>query len=323
MKMCRLWVLLCVAMVGGVSPIAAQAAYPDHQIRLIVPYTPGGPADILARVIAQKMTLTLGQSVIIENKPGAGLTIGSDYVARSRPDGYTLLVGAASMLIASTPGRTPAQSLRDFAPISEIGTFPEVVVVNRDLPVHNVAELIAYARARPGQVNFSSSGIGSLTHMAGALFGQMAGLKLTHVPYRGINEALTDVVAGRVQIAFPGAPIGLPLAKSGQVRAIAVTGAQRAASAPDLPTVASEGLPGYDVSPWYGIMAPKGTPPDVIKLWHTEIVKIMQTPEVKQRWLTLGADTVYSKTPEDFETLMQAEATKWARLVKDADIKLE
>jgi tripartite-type tricarboxylate transporter receptor subunit TctC len=322
-KLCRCVVFIILAVAAGLLPVAARAAYPDHQIRLIVPYTPGGPADILARVIAQKMTLALGQSVIIENKPGAGLTIGSDYVARSRPDGYTLLIGAASMLIASTPGRTPEQSLRDFAPISEIGTFPEVVVVNRDLPVHNVAELIAYARSRPGQVNFGSSGIGSLTHMAGALFGQMADLKLVHVPYRGINEALTDVVAGRVQIAFPGAPIGLPLARSGQVRAIAVTGAQRSASAPDLPTVASEGLAGYDVSPWYGVMAPRGTPPAVITLWHTEIVRIMQTPEVKQRWLTLGADTVYSKTPEAFGALMQAEASKWARLVKDAGIKLQ
>ena len=323
MKRRRLSCAALVMLAATILPPAARAAYPDHQIKLVIPYTPGGPADILGRFIAQKMTLALGKPVIVENKPGAGLAVGADYVASSRPDGYTLLEGAASMLIASSPSRTPEQNLHDFVPISLFCAFPEVVVVNRDLPVHNVQELIAYARANPGKLDYGSSGIGSLTHMAGALFVQMAGIDMLHVPYRGINEALTDVMAGRMQAAFPGAPIGLPLDKNGQVRALAVTGAQRTASAPNLPTVAEAGLAGYDVTPWNGVLAPAGTPQAVIALWHDEMVRIMQTDEVKQRWLALGADPIFSKTPQDFETLMRNDVVKWAKLVKDADIKLQ
>jgi tripartite-type tricarboxylate transporter receptor subunit TctC len=313
-----------LAAMGAVAlPGAALAAYPDRQIKLVVPYTAGGPADIIARLLAQRLTGTLGQTVFIENKPGAGLVAGAEYASHARPDGYTLFVGAASMLIASTPGRTPEQNLHDFAPISPIGTFPEVVLANRDLPVTTTAELIAYGKQNPGKLNYGSSGVGSLTHMAGALFAHQAGIDMLHVPYRGINEALTDLIAGRVQLAFPGAPIGLPLARNGQVRAIAFTGAQRSASDPDLPTVAESGLPGYDVSPWYGVLAPARTPADVVTLWHRQIVAVMQTPEMKERLLPLGADPVYSKTPADFEALMRAETDKWAKLVRDAHIQLQ
>jgi tripartite-type tricarboxylate transporter receptor subunit TctC len=323
MKLLRICCLALPILAALGLSVPARAAYPEHQIKLVVPYTPGGPADILGRIIAEKMSAVLGQPVIIENKPGAGLTLGADYAARAKPDGYTLFLGAASMLINSSPGRTPEQNLRDFTAITTIGTFPEVVVVNRELPVTTIPELIAYAKAHPGDLNYSSSGVGSLTHMAGALFTNMAHIDMLHVPYRGINEALTDLLGGRVQAAFPGAPIGLPLAKGGRVRAIAVTGSQRTAIAPDLPTVAESGLPGYDVSPWYGVLAPVGTPPEVIARWHDEIVRIMQTDEIKQRWLTFGADAVYSKTPQDFSTLMQNETLKWAKLVKEAGIKLQ
>jgi tripartite-type tricarboxylate transporter receptor subunit TctC len=302
---------------------AALAAYPDRQVKLVVPYTAGGPADIIARLLAQRLTMKFGKPVFIENHPGAGLAAGADYAARSRPDGYTLFVGAASMLIASTPGRTPEQNLRDFTPISQTGTFPEVLLVNKDLPPKTTKELIDYAKAHPGQVNYGSSGIGSLTHMAGALFAHSAGIDMVHVPYRGINEALTDLIAGRVQAAFPGAPIGLPLARDGQVRALAVTGAERSSSDPDLPTVAESALPGYDVSPWYGVLAPASAPSDVIDLWHAQIADAMQAPDLKQRLLSLGADPVYSKTPADFETLMRAETEKWAKLVQDAHIQLQ
>ena len=305
------------------QPALAQAAWPARPIRIVVPFPPGGSTDLLARRIGEKLAASLGQPVIIENKPGAGLTLGAEYAARAKPDGYTLFLGAASMLINSSPGRTPEQNLHDFTAITTIGTFPEVVVVNRDLPVTTIPELIAYAKAHPGDLNYSSSGVGSLTHMAGALFTNMAKVDMLHVPYRGINEALTDLLGGRVQAAFPGAPIGLPLAKGGRVRAIAVTGSQRTAIAPDLPTVAEAGLPGYDVSPWYGVLAPVGTPPEVIARWHDEVARIMQTDEIKQRWLTLGADAVFSKTPQDFSTLMQNETLKWAKLVKEAGIKLQ
>jgi tripartite-type tricarboxylate transporter receptor subunit TctC len=316
--------LRSVTMLGGaVLSGAAYAEYPDRLMRLVVPYTAGGPADIIARLLAQRLSGTLGQSIVIENRPGAGLVAGANYAAHARPDGYTLFVGAASMLIASTPGRTPEQNLHDFAPISQTGSFPEVVIANLDLPVKTTAELIAYGKQNPGKLSYGSSGIGSLTHMAGALFAHQTGIDMMHVPYRGINEALTDVVAARVQLAFPGAPIGLPLARSGQVRALAFTGAQRSASDPDLPTVAESGLPGYDVTPWYGVLAPARTPPEVIAVWHTQITAAMQMPDMKRHLLSLGADNVFSKTPDSFATLMRAETDKWARLVQDAHIQLQ
>jgi tripartite-type tricarboxylate transporter receptor subunit TctC len=314
--------LSAVALVAAVSlaPFAVQAAYPDHPIKIIVPYTAGGPADILARYFAQFNTI--GQSVTIEYKPGAGLAVGAAYVAASKPDGYTLLVNAGSMYINSVPSRTPEQNLKEFAPISEISQFPIVVVVNNDLPIHNIPDLVAYAKAHA--ISFGSSGIGSETQLAGELLNQMAGIKIQHVPYRGIAEALTDVMAGRMQVSFPGAPVALPLAKNGQVRALAVTSSKRAAIAPDLPTVAESGnLPGYDVAPWYGILAPAGTPREVIDKWHADIVRLMQTDELKKRWLTIGADAIYSKTPEDFGEMMKEETDRWAKLVKDANLKLQ
>lgn len=320
---CVLYASAVITVIACWCPTLGYAAdYPDRQIRLVVPYTPGGPADILARLVAQKMTAELGQPVIVENRPGAGLSVGANYVANAKPDGYTLLVGAASMLIDSTPSRTPEQNLHDFVPISEIGTFPVVVVVNKDLPVKSMPALLAYAKQHPGQLAFSSSGIGSLTHMAGALLDYDAKIDIKHVPYRGINEALTDVVAGRVQMAFPGAPIGLPLAKTGRVRVLAVAGAQRTASAPDLPTVAESGVPGYDVTPWYGILAPRGTPPAVVQRWHDGLVKVLQQADIKARWLSLGADATYSATPEAFGKMMADQTATWANLVRQAGIKL-
>jgi tripartite-type tricarboxylate transporter receptor subunit TctC len=312
-----------VALCTALLPAAARAEYPDHPIKLVIPYTPGGPADVLGRIVAQKMGVALGQSVVVENKPGASLAIGAEYVAKSRPDGYTLFLGAASMLVESASGRKPQDNLRDFAPISTIGTFPLVVMVNQDLPIRTVQDLIAYARAHPGKTDYGSSGIGSLTHLAGALFVHMANVDMMHVPYRGVNEALNDLVAGRVQVVFPGAPVGLPLARAGRARAIAVTGSERSATDPSLPTVAEGGLKGYAVNPWYGILAPVGTPQAIIDRWHGEMVKIMQSEDVRQRWLTLGADAVYSKTPAEFEALMRSEAAKWAELVRAAHIDLQ
>ena len=315
----RLRFCLVVLALAGITP--AFAAYPDHPIRLVVPYTAGGPGDILGRMVAAQVGANLGQPVIVENKPGAGLAVGAGYVARARADGYVLLEGAASMLAAPTPGRSTEQNLHDFAPVSQIGSLPEVLVINKNLPVKNVREFIAYAKTHP--VFYGSSGIGSLTHLSGALFAQMAGVKMVHAPYRGINEAMTDLIAGRVQAVFAGAPIGLPQARSGQVRALAVTSATRFAGAPDMPTIAESGLSGYDVSPWYGVLAPVGTPPDVMKRLHDAIAKAMQSPDIRKRMLSLGADNVFSKTPEEFGALMRAENRKWSSLVQQEHIKLQ
>jgi len=307
----------------AMSPAFAAAEYPERPITLVIPYTPGGPADVLGRYVAQKAGAAFGQPVVVENKPGASLTIGTDYVSRAKPDGYTLLLGAASMLVQSAASRTPQQNLRDFTPISVIGTFPTVLTANPKLPVNNVQELIAYAKKRPDAVYYGSSGVGSLTHLAGALFEYMADLKMVHVPYRGVNEAMNDVASGQIQLAFPGAPIGLPLAKTGRVKALAVTSSERTATDPTLPTVAEAGLQGYAVNPWYGVLAPAGTPQPIIDRWHAEILRIMQDPEVKQHWLTLGADPAYSKTPQEFGSMMHQEAARWAELIKSANIQLK
>jgi len=304
-------------------PGLATAEYPERPITLVIPYTPGGPADVLGRYVAQKIGATFGQPVIVENKPGASLTIGTDYVSRAKPDGYTLLLGAASMLVQSAAGRTPQQNLRDFTPISVIGTFPTVLTVNPKLPVNNVQELIAYAKKHPDELYYGSSGIGSLTHLAGALFEHMADLKMTHVPYRGVNEAMNDMASGQIQLAFPGAPIGLPLAKTGRVRALAVTSPERTATDPSLPTIAESGLQGYAVNPWYGLLAPTGTPRPIIDRWHAEILRVLQDPEVKRHWLTLGADPAYSKTPEAFASMMRDESERWAELIQSANIQLK
>jgi tripartite-type tricarboxylate transporter receptor subunit TctC len=316
----RLVILAVCALAAG----AAHADYPDRPVKIVVPYSPGGPADLLGRYVAQKLSASLGQPFVVENKAGAGLVIGAEYVAKSAPDGYTLFVAASSMLIDSgSRQRTPADNLKDFAPISLVGSFPLVLVANPSLPVHNVRETIDYVKKRPGDVYYGSSGNGSLTHLAGELFGEMTGLKMVHVPYRGINEALTDILANRVQFAFAGAPIALPQAKAGKVRALAVTSSTRTASAPELPTIAEDGLPGYDVTPWYGIVAPAATPAPVIDKLHREIAKIMQDADVKERWTAWGADPTYSKSPQDFSALMRAEAAKWTKLVGEGKIKLE
>ncbi len=313
----------CAGMLLASSP-AARAEYPDHPVKIVVPYSPGGPADLLGRYVAAKLTASLGQPFVVENKPGAGLVIGADYAAKSPPDGYTLFLAASSMLIeSSTRARTPADNLKDFACISLVGSFPLVLIANPSLPVHNVREMIAYVGKRPNQVNFGSSGNGSLTHLAGALFDQMTGLKMTHVPYRGINEALTDLMAGRVQFSFAGAPIALPHARAGTVRALAVTSLARSSSAPELPTVAEDGLPGYEVTPWYGLVAPAATPAPIVDKLHREIVRIMQGADVKQQWTKWGADPTYSKSPDEFAALMRSEAAKWAKLLGEGHVKLE
>jgi tripartite-type tricarboxylate transporter receptor subunit TctC len=307
---------------GGAG--AARADYPDHPVKIIVPYSPGGPADLLARHVAQKLSAKLKQPFLIENRPGAGLVVGADAAAHSAPDGYTLFVAASSMLMDSgVRGRKPEDNLRDFAPISLIGSVPLVLITNPALPAHNVRELIDYAKSHPGELNYGSSGNGSLTQLAGELFNAMAGVKLVHVPYRGINEAVADLIANRVQVSFAGSPIALPHAQSGRVRAIAVTSMTRSASAPELPTIAESALPGYDVTPWYGLVAPVGTPAAIVDKLHAEVVRILQAPDVKARWIAWGADASYSKSPADFGALMRSETARWAKLRSEGRVKLD
>ena len=322
--MCVLRKILLVAgaLAAGVSQ-CALAQFPERAVKMVVPYTPGGPADLLGRYVGQKLALDWRQPVVVENKPGAGLSVGAEFVARSLPDGYTVLIGASSMLVdTGSGGRTPAENLKDFAPVSLVGSLPLVVVASNALPIRNVRELVEYAKARPGQLNFGSSGNGSLTHLAGALLVQLTGAQLVHVPYKGINEALIDVAADRVQLSFPGAPIALPLVKAGKMRALGVSSTKRTSLAPDLPTLVEGGLPGYDVTPWYGVLAPGSTPSAIVARMHRDIVKVMESAEVRDMWKSWGADATYSKTPEEFAALMRADAAKWERLVKQGGVKL-
>lgn len=305
-------------------PLLARAQYPDHPVRFVVPYSAGGPASLIGRFLSVKLQQGTGQAFVVENKPGAGLAIGAQAVATAPPDGYTLLVNASSMYVPnSLGGRTPADNLKDFAPVTIVGSFPLLLVVSASLPVKNVKDLVAYARANPGKLSYGSSGNGSLTHLAAALFAQMAGLNMVHVPYRGISEALVDVSAGRVQLAFGGLPTTLPLTAAGKMRPLAVTSLERTAAAPQIPSIAESALPGYEVNPWYGIVAPAGTPAPVIQRLHQAVSAVMKTPEVLEQWKQWGADPSTSKTPEDFAALMHRENAKWTAFVKQSGIKLE
>ena len=312
----------CAVILLGVT--AARAAYPERPVRVVIPYSSGGPADLLGRYVAGKLAASLGQPFVSDNRPGAGLVVGAQYAANSTPDGYTLFLAASSMLVPTgSRARTPADNLKDFACISLVATLPLVVIANPSLPVQNGRDLTDYVRKRPNELHYGPSGIGSLTHLAGELFDQMAGTRMVHVPYRGINEALTDLMGNRVQLSFAGAPIALPLAKGGKVRALAVTSSARTASAPELQTIAESGLPGYSVTPWYGLVAPAATPAPVIKKLHQDVVRVLQQADLKERWLALGADPTYSKSPEEFAGLMRSETAKWAKLVGQGRIKLE
>ena len=307
-----------LAAVAACISVSARAEYPEKPIKMIIPYTPGGPADQMGRGIGPKMNQAWGQPVIMDYKPGAGLAVGADFVAKAPADGYTLLLGASSMFVESGEStRTPADNLRDFAPISLVGSFPLVVASSTQFAPQNTKELIAYAKANPGKVNFGTSGVASLTHLAGALFMQMTGTHLVSVPFKGINEAMNDLVAGRIQLSFAGPPSALPLVKGGKLRAIGVTGLQRFTVAPDIPTIAETGVPGYEVTPWYGVLAPKATTAAVANRLHGEIVNIMKSDDIKQNWKNMGIDVHFSKTPAEMGSVMQAEAAKWTKLIKD------
>ena len=323
---CNRWArILALALAMWISGWGcAQATYPDHPVRIVVPYTAGGPADLLARYIAGRLTQSTGQSFVVENKPGAGLVIGADAVAKADADGYTLLVNASSMLIPGQgTSRSPEDNLRDFAPVTLIGTLPMVLLVSPDLHIDNLAQLGAYASQRPGQVNYGSSGSGSLTHLSGALLASMMGLDLVHVPYRGISPALTDLAAGRVQLVFAGAPIAVPFVRDGRFVALGLTGTRPLPTLPGVQPLADLGLAGYDVPSWYGIVAPAGTPADILGYLHREIVAVLDTEKARRQWTQWGAEPTASESPAGFSDLMRGDARKWADLVGTGKLKLQ
>jgi tripartite-type tricarboxylate transporter receptor subunit TctC len=303
--------------------LASAQAYPNKPVKLVVPYPPGGPTDIVARVVAQQLSEQTGQQFIVENKAGAGGNLGAEAVARAPADGYTLLVGTTAHAINMSIFKNLNYDVqRDFAPVSLLTQGPLVLVANPAFPAKTVAEVIAQAKAQPGVLNYASSGNGQSTHLSAELFNMMAGVKLNHVPYKGSAPALTDVIAGQVPLMFDTMLSSMPFVKAGKLRAIAVTSPQRSAAAPDVPTIAESGLPGYEVFAWNGLLAPTGTPPAIITKLGEEMKKALELPAVKDRFAAQGFAATYT-TPEATAQFVKAEVDKWTRAVKASGAKVE
>ncbi|MDE2003952.1 MAG: tripartite tricarboxylate transporter substrate binding protein [Betaproteobacteria bacterium] len=317
-------VAIAAASLFPVSPAFAQAAYPSKPIRMVVPFPPGGTTDILARAVAQKLSETWGQQVIVDNRPGAGGNIGSDLVAKAAPDGYTLLMGTVGThaINPSLYARMPYDAQKDFAPVILVASVPNVLEVNPSLPVHTVQELIAYAKANPGKLNFASSGNGTSIHLSGELFKAMTGVKMTHVPYKGSAPALADLVGGQVQLMFDNLPSSLGLIKGGKLRAIAVTSTTRSSALPDVPTIAESGLPGYEASSWFGVFAPASTPPAIVDKLNAAIGAWLASPDAKEKLASQGAIAA-GGTPADFARFIASETVKWAKVVKASGARID
>lgn len=308
----------------GTPAFGAEAqTYPQKPIRIIVPFPPGGPSDMLARLIGAKLTEASGQATVIDNRGGASGIIGIELAAKADPDGYTLIVVSAGMAVQpSLYPQLPYDPMRDFALITRLVSGPGILVVNPSLPVRSVAELITYARARPRKVFYGTAGNGTPSHLAVELLKVMTQVDVVHVPYRGMAPAMTDLVAGQLQLSIPTMPAALPLARAGKLRALAVTGAQRSPAAPELPTVAEAGVPGYQASNWYGIAAPAKTPRAIIARLNQEFSRIMAAPDVREKLLNVGMEPA-ANTPEQFADFMKSEIGKWARVVKIAGIRVD
>ena len=314
------------AITGALLPFAARAQapeWPSRPVRFIVPYPPGGPTDIVGRIVAQSVQGPLGQPFVVENRAGANGLIGSEQAARAAPDGSTFLVNASAHVIVPhlTPNM-PIDVLADFAPVTNIAAVPLWLVVNPGLPVRSVADFIAYARANPGRIAYASSSQGGAPHLAGELFKLMTGTDLVHVPYRGSGPAGQDLIAGTVQAMFDSVPASAGAVREGRLRALGVTTRNRIAPFPDLPTIAEAGVPGYEISTWYGIWAPARTPSAIIARLQQAVATAARNPETRARFDALGAEPV-ADSPEDYARFVRAEFDRWGKLVRDARIKLD
>ena len=303
---------------------SAHAAYPDRPIRMIVPSTPGGGTDLAARMVAPKLSEYLGQQIVIDNRGGASGNIGAELGARAVPDGYTLTAAVASLTSnASLMKKVPFDIERDFTPIAMTVIVPNLLASHPSLPAANVKELIAHIKSRPGQMQFASAGVGSMPHLMMEFFVSSAGLKMIHVPYKGAGVALVDVIAGHVPVMAANILSTLPQVRAGKLRAYGVTSAKRSPGAPDIPTIAEAGLPGYDAVTWFGVLAPAGTPRDIVMRLHVNVARAVNDTGVRKRFIDDGADPWPSASPEAFATLIRGEVRKWAKVIKDAGIQPE
>jgi tripartite-type tricarboxylate transporter receptor subunit TctC len=311
--------LLALCFAAG----ALAQAYPAKPIRLVVTFAAGGGTDLAARTVVPKLSEALGQPIVVENRAGANGALGADAVAKSPPDGYTLVVGAAgTMVVAPHLSKLPFDPVKDFVPVSLLATSPFVVTVHPSVKSESIRELIALAKAQPGKLSFGTSGTGGAPQLSTELFKSMAGVDMLHVPYKGLGPAITDLLGGQIQVIF--ADIGLVVShlKAGKLRGLAVTSASRSAALPDLPTVAEAGVPGYAAGTWYGIFAPAGTPPSIVSKLSEEIRKALAQPDVRANYIAQGVDAA-GNTPEQFAAFMREESAKWGKVVKDANIKLD
>jgi tripartite-type tricarboxylate transporter receptor subunit TctC len=308
----------------GMTIAAAAADYPSRPVTIVVGFPPGGASDILARIVGNRLATLLGQPFVIDNRPGAGGNVAGEVVAHASPDGYTLLLGNNAILAtnASLYGKTGFDAEKDFAPITLIGTQANVLVVNNNVPVHSFAELIALAKANPGKLNFASSGYGLAAHLAGELFKADAGIDIVHVPYKGSAPALQDVIAGQDQMMFATTSGAMGLIKSGQLRPLAVTTLKRTPSLPEVPTIDELGIKGFEATTWHGLVAPAGTPGDVIKILHQAVVEALSDPGVQHSLNELGVD-IATGTPEQFAAYIHSEIPKWAAVIKVSGAHLD
>lgn len=299
------------------------AAWPGRPVRFVVPYPPGGPTDILGRVVAARLAQELGQPMVVENRPGASGTIGAEAIARAAPDGQSFLMNASIHVIIPHLNRSlPYDALADFTPVTNMASVPLVAVVNPQLPVRSIPELIAYLRANPGRVSYASSGNASALHLAGEMFKLMTGTEMVHVPYRGAGPAVQDLIAGQVQLIFDSVPSSASAVRAGLLRPLAVTTAHRIAAYPDLPTIAESGLPGFDIATWYAIWAPPRMPMPIVQRLQRAVAAAVAVPEVRERLATLGAEPV-ADSPADFAAFCARESERWGRLVREARLTLD
>ena len=308
---------------GNASLVHAQD-YPSKPVRFVVPFAPGGTTDVLARLVGEKLSASLGQQFVVDNKPGAGGNVGTAQVAKAEPDGYTLLMGTVGThaINASIYPSLPYDPVQDFAPVTLVATVPNVLVVNPEVPANSVAELIALAKEKPGELNFASSGNGSSIHLSGELFKAMTGVDIVHVPYKGSGPAVVDLLGGQVQMMFDNLPSSAPQIKAGKLRPLGVTSKERSPTLPDVPTIAEAGVPGYEALSWFGVLVPAGTPDAIVAKLQNEIAKALADPTMRERFAELGAVPV-GGTSAEFADLITAETAKWAKVVQDAGIKLE
>jgi len=313
--------LACTFVAATAGAAAIGQTYPSRPIRVVIPFAAGGATDVPARIVAEKLSEGMRQQVVVENRPGAGSTIGAALVAKAPPDGYTLLISATTHVMSAHLYKGLAyHPVEDFAPITQIGVAPSVLVVHPSMPVRSVKELVALARARPDEIDFASSGVGGAQHLFAELFQLLSGTRMRHIPYQGGQPSI-DVIGGRIQVWFPGMALALPHVKSGRLRALGTTGARRSKGFPDVPTIAEAGVKGYDAELWNGVFAPRGTPADVLSRLQSELARALAQPDVEQRFLVAGNDVIVSD-PAAFGALLRADYEKWGKVVRAAKATL-